>query len=80
MNYISNKTYAPTGIESSQLEDGFVLSKTQKDFLYGRQDDNENEAGQERVVINNKDSDVFELWPTGEKIPYEIDESIDDSK
>ncbi|XP_065061447.1 zinc metalloproteinase nas-6-like [Rhopilema esculentum] len=68
------------GIESSQLEDGFILSKTQKDFLYGRQNDDENEAGQERVVINNKYSDVFELWPTGEKIPYEIDASIDDKK
>ena len=34
------------------------------------------ESGEQRVVIKPDESKSFDLWPPGEKIPYNIDANI----
>ena len=56
------------------------LSKKQRKFINKGGGDNTVEDGQKRVVIKTDDSDIFDLWPAKEKIPYIIESSVGNGK
>ena len=62
------------------MEETFILSKKQRDFLLAKSLNENMDEAQQRVVIRTEDSDVFDVWPNRQPIPYQIDKSITDGK